>query len=246
MSPTASASANRNDSTSGLCVSTFSISTNSTSSTVIRMIIRPKRRAPTSKAVGGGAAARPCEIAPSAVARPVVQTSIVPVPLSTDVPMNTACGAPSRAPVHASSPTAAFSTGNDSPVSSDWSTNRCFASTRTPSVGTSEPLARLTTSPGTRCVTATGRTAPSRRACACSATEFRSLSAACPARYSCTKSSTTLTSTSATITAAPVISPVSAESTLATSRIRISGFANRRANWSQAGTSASERNSLRP
>ncbi len=94
--PTASAIANRNDSSSGLCVEVLTMSTNSTMSTVSRMISMPKRRVPSSKAVGGGSRLSVWAISPSAVAAPVRQTSRRPVPLTTDVPMKSAFVAPAR------------------------------------------------------------------------------------------------------------------------------------------------------
>jgi hypothetical protein len=54
VSPTASATANRNDSSSGRSNAILTSSVKSTKSIVRRMISMPKRRVPRSKAEGGG------------------------------------------------------------------------------------------------------------------------------------------------------------------------------------------------
>ena len=89
VSPTASAKANRKDCSKGRCISRLASSTNSTSSTVSRTIMRPKPRMPTANAVGGGGCCNAWAMEPSCARRPVARTSAVAVPLTTEVPMNT-------------------------------------------------------------------------------------------------------------------------------------------------------------
>ena len=72
----------------------FTTRTNRTINTVKRMISMPKRRMPTAKAVAGGFSARLVARLPSAVLFPVRQTTIVEVPLITEVPAKTAFDAP--------------------------------------------------------------------------------------------------------------------------------------------------------
>jgi hypothetical protein len=55
---------------------------------------QPKCRMPTTKAVSGGFSARLVARCPSAVLLPVRQTTIVAVPLMTEVPAKTALDAP--------------------------------------------------------------------------------------------------------------------------------------------------------
>ena len=93
VSPTASASANISDSSTGRCSETFTTTTNSTISTVRRMIRMPKRRMPVMNAVAGAFSERLLARRPSEVLRPVRQTRMVAVPLITDVPANSAFGA---------------------------------------------------------------------------------------------------------------------------------------------------------
>ena len=90
VSPTASATANRNDSSHGRWKKAFTSSTNSTMRIASRRMRRPKLRIPLSNAVAGGLTTRLSLISPSEVAGPVRHTSIDAVPLMTEVPMNTA------------------------------------------------------------------------------------------------------------------------------------------------------------
>jgi len=90
VSPTASATANRNDSSTGRASRILSSNTNNTSSMVRRMISMPNWRVPRSKAVGGAFAVNDPAMAPSAVAVPVRITITVADPLSTEEPMKTA------------------------------------------------------------------------------------------------------------------------------------------------------------
>ena len=62
VSPTASATANRKDSSKGRSMTTFTSSVKSTSSNVSRMMSNPNRRVPTSNAVGGGGFSKLVEI----------------------------------------------------------------------------------------------------------------------------------------------------------------------------------------
>jgi hypothetical protein len=86
-----------------------------------------------------------------------------------------------------------------------------------------------TTSPGTMSSTALSTKAPSRRTSALSATERRSRSAARAARPSWKVSRPIDKTRMATMIAPPTVSPVSAETMAATSRIRHSGSSRRRA-----------------
>jgi len=86
-------------------------STNNTSNTVRRMINMPNCRAPRSKLVGAGLTARLSAISPKAVAAPVRHTSIVALPLITDVPMNTEFAAVLMSSLESGPSTACFSTG---------------------------------------------------------------------------------------------------------------------------------------
>ncbi len=111
VSPTASATANIRDSSNGRLKKIFTTRTNSTMNTVNRMISMPKRRMPMANAVAGGFSARLVARWPSAVPLPVRQMRIVAVPLITEVPANTALGAPAGfAAPDAASP-ARFSAG---------------------------------------------------------------------------------------------------------------------------------------
>ena len=62
VNPTASATANRKDSSKGRSMTTFTSSVKSTSSNVSRMMSNPNRRVPTSNAVGGGGFSKLVEI----------------------------------------------------------------------------------------------------------------------------------------------------------------------------------------
>ena len=95
--PTASATANRNDSSHGRWNIALTSSTNSTSSTVSRMISMPKRRVPSlERGRRRLAVLMLSAMAPSAVAAAGAQTSMRALPLITEVPMNTALIAASR------------------------------------------------------------------------------------------------------------------------------------------------------
>ena len=95
VSPTASASANISDSSTGRWNEMFTTSTKSTIRTVRRMISMPKRRDADREGGRPAAFRRGCVARwPSAVARPVRQTRIVAVPLMTEVPAKTAFDAP--------------------------------------------------------------------------------------------------------------------------------------------------------
>ena len=86
--PTARATANMNDSSQGRPSNALASSANSTSSSVMRMIRKPKRRTPTSKEVGGGVVSSSPAIAPIAEVSPVRATSRRAEPEITEVPMN--------------------------------------------------------------------------------------------------------------------------------------------------------------
>ena len=118
VSPTASASANISDSSTGRWNEMFTTRTNSTINTVSRMISMPKRRMPTAKAVAGGFSARLVARWPSAVLPPVRQMTIVAVPLITEVPAKTAFDGPAGFSAPKAASLACFSAGYGSPVRS--------------------------------------------------------------------------------------------------------------------------------
>ena len=111
VSPTASATANRNDSRSGRCLKVLTRMTNSTISTAMRRMRKPKLRVPVSKAVGGGWRLRDAPISPSDVLEPVAQTRTRDEPLTVEVPMNTASRASFIARLAAGVSSGCFSTG---------------------------------------------------------------------------------------------------------------------------------------
>jgi hypothetical protein len=90
VSPTASATANRKDSSTGLANARFISSTNSVRKMVSRRIMRPRRWMPRSNAVGGSRAASAAAIAPKRVALPVATTSMIASPPTIEVPANSA------------------------------------------------------------------------------------------------------------------------------------------------------------
>ena len=233
VSPTASATPNRNDSSRGRWNIALTRMVNNTSNSVSRMISSPKRRVPISKAVGGGRFSRSWAMRPIAVALAVRNTRTCAEPLTTLLPMNTW---PSVSVSMRSTSTGAVaawrSTGKASPVSSAWLTKKSCASRTCASAGTRSPADSNTTSPGTSCSAGISARAPSRSTLTFSATCCDSCSAAWPARYSCTKSSTTLSSTITAITAALVASPVAAEIAQATSSTITSGLPKRARNCS--------------
>src|SRR5208337_1059861 len=235
VSPTASASGNINDSSTGRWKKMLITRTNSTISTVKRMISMPKRRMPTAKAVAGGFSDRLVARWPSAVRSPVRHKTMVPVPLMTEVPANTALDAPEgfSAPVALSF--ASFSAGYGSPVRSAWFTNRSRLSMSRASAGTRSPAMSSTTSPGTSPSIGNDTTAPSRRTVAWTATERRRASTAFWARTSWTKSRVMLAVITQSTMRKLATSPVAADRPLATSRIMTSGLRNRARNCSQSG-----------
>ena len=89
----------------------FTTRTNSTINTVRYMISMPNRRMPTAKAVAGGFSAKLVARWPSAVLPPVRQTTIVAVPLITEVPAKTAFDAPAGFSAPRAASPACFSAG---------------------------------------------------------------------------------------------------------------------------------------
>ncbi len=246
VSPTASAIANRNDSSRGLCVAVLTSSTKSTISTVTRMINRPNWRRPISDAVGGGSRASSAAMPAMAIFAPVPQTRNRPAPLTIEVPMKTALAASASSVASWCRSPACFSTGNDSPVRSAWLTKRCCASSSRPSAGTRLPARSSTTSPGTTCARVTSCGVPLRSTLARTCTDCRSRCAARFARYSCTKSRITLASTMIEMITKLATSPASAATTLAAMRISTSGLPNRRRKSRTAERSPSLRNRFGP
>ena len=246
VSPTASASANISDSSTGRWNEMFTTRTNSTINTVRRMISMPNRRMPTAKAVAGGFSARLVARWPSAVLPPVRQTTIVAVPLITEVPAKTAFDAPAGFSAPRAASPACFSAGYGSPVRRAWLTKRSRLSSSRESAGTRSPAISSTMSPGTSWSIGTERLAPSRRTVACTATDRRSASTAFCARTSWTKSSVMLIVTMVTTMTKLATSPVAADSPLATSRMMTSGLRKRARNCSQSGERLTVAASLGP
>ena len=111
VSPTASATAKRNDSRSGRCFKVLTRMTKSTISMARRRISSPKLRVPASKAVGGAGVERLVPISPRVVSAPVAQISTRAEPLTAVVPMNTAPVASFIARSGGASAAGCFSTG---------------------------------------------------------------------------------------------------------------------------------------
>ena len=100
---------------------------------------------------------------PISVAIPVFVTTTSARPRLTVVFINTM---PMRSPIGtlaAVNASARFSTGTDSPVSDDSSTERLAANSNRPSAGTRSPASRRTMSPGTSWSIATSSVMPLRR-----------------------------------------------------------------------------------
>ena len=89
-SPTASAMANKNESSQGRPRHAFTSSTNRTMNSASRRIRSPNARVPCSNAEGGGWRWREAPIWPRHVFAPVSMTTARAVPLTTDVPISTA------------------------------------------------------------------------------------------------------------------------------------------------------------
>ena len=89
VSPTASASANKNESNTGLCRKTLNPKIASTSKSVTSASKKPKRRTPRSNSVSGRRNRKLSAIFPNRVSRPVEMISALPEPLTTCVPRNT-------------------------------------------------------------------------------------------------------------------------------------------------------------
>ena len=146
-----------------VAATTLTSSTNSTSSRVSRMISMPKRAMPSSKAVGGGSRRERVRDLADRRGRPVAHDQQRAVPLTTDVPMNTALAPLQAGVVAVAARRRASRPGYDSPVSSAWLTKSRGLEQR-PSAGTRSPAASSTTSPGTTCATGISRRAVAQHA----------------------------------------------------------------------------------
>ena len=120
--------------------------------------------------------------------------------------------------------TANFSTGKLSPVSEAWVTNKSFASTMRTSPGIMSPAARLTTSPGTSCETATSIGAPSRTTVAVTEIMALSLAAALSALASWMSFRLTPRAIISDMTVPARASPVANETVANTASKRTSGL----------------------
>ncbi len=166
-SPTAIASANSADSSSGRPSSPLIAKIEIVSAAVTR-INRPLNcRSPRWKPVSSACSPSDAAIPPSAVSGPVPTTSARPDPPRTTVPMNAHDGSSSGPRLGSSASAAAvLATGSDSPVSTASSSSSPSAASSRTSAGTTSPTASRTTSPGTRSVTATRSARPPRSAIA--------------------------------------------------------------------------------
>ena len=121
-----------------------------------------KPRSPSWKAVSVGRSPSPTAIFPKAVAMPVATTTPSPEPWWTMVPMKAHDGR-STAESEGGSGAVDFGAGSDSPVSTASSHSSPLASRSRRSAGTTSPTRSAMTSPGTRVVTSTLSSVPSRR-----------------------------------------------------------------------------------
>ena len=223
--PTASATANSSDSTSGLCSRRLMVSTNSTITIMTRVRRKPNWRNPCVNSVSGDAFASRPAILPNSVRSPVPTIKTSAVPLLTEVPMNTqferCCSDAS-----ASTSPGLFSTGKDSPVRAACETRKSRHSRITPSAGTRLPAASLMTSPGTTRLASIDRTAPSRIAVTLSAKLLRKSAMAADARYSWVKARIVLPATISRMIAASVHCLRASETMAPKMRMRTSGLSN--------------------
>ena len=147
VSPTASATANRTDSSVGRWRATLTTTTNSTRKATVRMMSSAKCRMPRWNSVSGGGVDRRAAMSPNAVSRPVATTTARAVPLTTDVPRNTRFLASAGCRGGVARSLASFSAGIDSPVSAACCTWRSRAASSRASAGTRSPAPSLTISP---------------------------------------------------------------------------------------------------
>ena len=143
---------------------------------------------------------------PSWVVVPVATTMPVAAPDVTCVP-DQAMFRRSATGVLPGSTASSFTTGIDSPVSTDSSASSSCSSTSRRSAGTLSPASTCTTSPGTSCSDATCTRTPSRVTSACVRAISLSASSADSARDSWTKPTSAFTTTTPTMTDASTTSP---------------------------------------
>jgi hypothetical protein len=173
---------------------------------------------------------------PNAVARPVLTTRTLAVPLRTDVPMNAQLVRAAIGAVAATTP-GCFSIGIDSPVRLASLTRKSRAVRMTPSAGTRLPAQSSITSPGTTWVARMFVAAPPRRARTVSARRLRNSAIAVDARYSCVNPSNALPSRMTTMMTASTQSRTTSDIAAAKTRIRTSGLVNWRNSRRSAATS---------
>ena len=179
--PTASATENKNDSSSGRCKTMFTSRTKSTNSIITRVIINPKWRMPRPNSVSGGRMASRWAMAPKAVSLPVRTMTAVPIPVCMAVPRKRLLLASAMVCCPAGRSLAALSTGKDSPVSADSRTCRSLLSNKRASAGARSPALSRMISPGTSSATGSSSSWPSRKTEAVVATCLRMSSTACRA-----------------------------------------------------------------
>ena len=157
---------------------------------------------------------------PTSVDMPVSVTTNSARPRTSVVFMNPTLTRSARAtsPVAASA-SSCLSTGTDSPVSIDSSTEVAAVSTNRPSAGTRSPASNSTTSPGTRSAVGTSCTSPPRRTRTMDSSMPLSAASALSARFSWTKPMIALMSSTIPMTIGSFRSPTASDTTAAPIRM---------------------------
>ncbi len=218
MAETASATATKKTSESGVPRQSSIPASTTAAPTTAMLIVRANR---SIRSISGGRVPSPREtaaaIAPNSVSPPVATVTPVARPDVTTVP---AWAMESRSATGASAATGCvdFSTGSDSPVRADSSTARSSTSTSRRSAGTRFPDSSSTRSPGTTSSDGTERSRPPRTTRTSVSSRWRRASAALSAFHSWKVPTTALTSTTTRMKAASRQSPSPAETAAATRR----------------------------
>ncbi len=180
------------------------------------MINNPKRRSPTSNAVGTWSLATRVRIRPNSVSSPIAVTNACPEPDITWVPHQAMFDlAPSA--VSAARTPDLLSTGKLSPVRADSSNNNAAASRMRASPAMTSPARNTNTSPGTTSSSATSTSAPSRRTSACTRTAANKSSTARTAPRSWMNPSNALAAVIVKMMAPSIRSPSAIDNTVAPS-----------------------------
>ena len=180
---------------------------NSTRTTVVRRISRLNRRRPRSNSVSGARLPSRTAMSPNIVFGPVAIATAVPVPLTTDVPRNTRCGASGPVPPSVGRRRTRLVGRQRLARQHRLLNRRSRDSSSRASAGTRSPADSRKTSPGTTCRNGISCHAPSRSTVAVGVTDARSRSAACCDRYDCQKLIETPSSTIVTMISASTRCP---------------------------------------